>query len=95
MALQKDVTLDNGIFVPGAYHKVTLLQVTALGTGINAIATVTTYLNQQLSDLNAPPILIKSYNVENFDIAIDTVSAGLQIYSFLKTLDDFAGATDV
>lgn len=95
MALQKSLTLDNGLVATDAYHKVTLVEVTAFGGDVAASIRVSTYLDQSRADAGGTTVLDRLYRMPTFDKTDDTKSAHAQIYAYLKTLDDFSGATDV
>lgn len=95
MALQKTLVLDNGLTATDAYHKITLLEVIARGETCTAVARVTSYLNSTKADENGAALLERSFTMTTFNKADSSQSAAAQVYTYLKTLDEFDGATDV
>jgi hypothetical protein len=93
MALQKTITLPNGLVATDAYHKITLMSVYAEGTNCSASVTISTYLDEAAS-LEKPPIICNTYPVQTFDKANEANIAGL-MYAWLKTLPEYDGAIDV
>lgn len=94
MALQKTLTLDNGLVATDAYHRIMDATVRAIGPNVGAEANIATYLDRDRALANGPPIVVRRYSIP-FDKDDDTQSAHAQIYTYLKTLDDFTGSTDV
>ena len=94
MALQKDLTF-NGITQPNVYFKVVRVEIKNYGTSMIADILVNAYLSKDWADVDAPPLTQLTYRMEQFDSSVDTVSAGTQIYQFLKALPDYNNALDV
>ena len=98
MALNKSITLDNGVVV--TYHRVV-----AVDTVTNVQCTITVYsyvdqaarnrekeFNENPTEEKWQPIYITSnVYVTDYDEDFNVVAA----YHYLKTLDEYAGATDI
>ena len=98
MALNKSITLDNGIVV--TYHRVVAVDTV---TNVQCTITVHSYVdqaarnrekefNENPTEEKWQPIYITSnVYVTDYDEDFNVVAA----YHYLKTLDEYAGATDI
>ena len=84
MALSKNITMQNGLAVDAAYHKVSAVRV-------NSKTDMTFWLSVK-KEADLPDISSQSFNC-NYNIAGDNPIK--QAYEHLKTLPEFAGAADV
>lgn len=89
MALQKDETLSNGISVASAYIRIDSMT----GTKSSMQIVVSTYASKDMADLSRE-VTKKFYNFVP-SVANDAPNYHKQGYEYLKTLPEFAGATDV
>lgn len=87
MALQLQVTTPHGITVPTAYAKI----VSFSGTKDYFVAQVDYFATQAARDAGSPVLMSRYYQWNTTQA--DTVVG--DIYEYLKTLGDFANATDV
>ena len=95
MALQKDITLDNGLDAPSAYHKVTDFTVSSRQADpIVADVRVTSCKDEVKAAVDGAPLTVRRYQIP-FDPADNTQSPYSQVYVALKTLPDFQGSVDV
>ena len=95
MALQINKTFDNGVTATACYCRVDTINYNKSSnidselTG--SVVTVAFYFNQTARNDNSMNILEKIvYLLPDF-----TRETRADIYTYLKTLDDFSGATDV
>ena len=95
MALQKDIVLSNGLSASAAYHKVTMVEIRAFGTTVDTFIAVSTYVDKAMADVAGDAVITRKYRMVDFDIAQTSMSAGAQIYLFLKQNEDFSSAIDV
>jgi hypothetical protein len=95
MALGLTLELDSGVTVNSAYHKIVQMTVRAVGTACSAYLEVNTYVDQTKANNAAPPVLVRTYLMPEFDETDDSQTAAAQAYVYLKTLPDFSGAADV
>lgn len=95
MALQLTFEHPAGLTVTDAYHKLIALEVRAMGMGCTVIARVATYKDKPTADAEGVPFEIRNFVMTSFDKSLDSVSAAGQVYAWLKTLPDFAAATDI
>lgn len=91
MALQKTITLTSGIVVTDAYHRIERLEVKIAGAVVTAVAQISSYLDGP-SCLTRASVKQNSYPIPDFDKG---AMGAAQVYDYLKTHADFAGAIDV
>lgn len=94
MAFQKDIALEIGISVAGAYNKITRVEVVAEGTEARMSCVVCAYKSKADADANVVPLQRKGYDLGIFDKA-DPRPAAAIAYEKLGGLDDYLGATPV
>ncbi len=90
MALQKTIALENGLTVQDAYIRIE----SVTGTKESMTVAVAAYLNEAAHNAQKPPLdLLKTF------VFVPSVADGSanfieQGYAYLKTLPEFADATD-
>lgn len=101
MALQKNLTLDNGINLPNGYIKVTLVN---MATNQYVDISVEIFKDRAASDDKRPSVVKFEHkcssNVYHTYFSIDVMNQeGVnvigQCYNYLKTLPFYSNATDV
>lgn len=97
MSLQKNIVLNNGLEITNAYLRISKITIEhnadeLTGIGDTQIIEIRAYLNKNAFDTKKDNIEV--YNIiRTYD---DTMSASFaDIYTYLKTLPEFAGAVDV
>jgi hypothetical protein len=92
MGMLHDHAIQGSLVAVDAYHRINdNLRVGRSGADFSLA--IFTDRSEYLAGLN--PVKIIPYRYDDFDKADNTRSAHKQCYEWLKTLDDFAGATDV
>lgn len=91
MALRKTITLDNGVSI--RYHRIVSLNII---TNVQNTIEVASYTSAKLRQRDVPgnneDVFINTeFYVTPYDQTMSIESA----YEYLKTLDEYAGATDV
>ena len=84
MALKKTIQSNFGLEISNAYHRVGRIQI------VNK-SEMTFVVNAFVDDKNDLPVETKSHNC---DYSLTGNNALAQAYAHLKTLEEFAGATD-
>ena len=103
MALQKSITLDNGIVCASAYHKVQDIGITYQKDIQAASILVHIWKDAQARTDGKAPVLVRSYTPTNesmdggiYDITVAEVdNLIVKAYAFIKTLSDYEDAIDV
>ena len=102
MALQKNITLDNGINIPEAYIKISSCTYI---NGYHCVITINVYLNETARIDNKPEIVKFKHscsNIEEFEQYFSfevlnqlDVNIMSQSYLWLKTLNFYSDAIDI
>lgn len=88
MALQKTITLDNGITLTDAYLKAR----SVAGTKEHMVIELTINVNQSMSD-QGKHVAVRNYSFVPELESEDNIFK--QAYEYLKSLDEYLDATDV